>query len=258
MFNTIGFVGAGRIAHIMLGGWKRAGVKLPVVYAYDQSADAVAALQAAFPNVRTATLAESAAQSLVFGALHPPAMGPALEEIAKHLRQDALFCSLSPVIRLTALQQKLGGFSRLARLNPNAPSIIGAGFNPISFADGLPSNARTALLTLLQPLGACPQVPDAMIETYAVVSAMGPTYFWFQFEELRRMAESWGMSPQAAREAIAGMLHGAVKTMFEDTLTPERVLDLVPVRPMAEDENTIRDMLQKRIGAIYTRLHPAS
>ncbi len=257
MFNSIGFIGAGRIAHIMLGGWQRAGTKLPEIYAYDQSQDAIAALQKAFPNVRAATIAQASSQALVFGSLHPHAMGEALDEIGKHLRTDAVFCSLAPVIKLPALEQKLGGFARLARLNPNAPSIIGSGFNPISFSSGLPEDARAAMLALLVPLGACPQVDDHMIETYAIISAMGPTYFWFQFDELRRLAESWGMGADSARNAISDMLHGAVDTMFGGGLAPERVMDLVPVRPMAADENAIREIMQTRIGAVYTRLHPA-
>ena len=257
MFNSIGFIGAGRIAHIMLGGWQRAGTKLPEIYAYDQSQDAIAALQKAFPNVHAATISQASSQALVFGSLHPPAMGEALEEIGNHLRADAVFCSLAPVIRLPALEQKLGGFARLARLNPNAPSIVGSGFNPIAFGAGLPEDSRTAMLALLVPLGACPQVDDNMIEPYAVISAMGPTYFWFQFEELRRLSESWGMSAESARHAITGMLHGAVDTMFGGGLAPDPVMDLVPVRPMAAHENTIREIMQKSIGAVYARLHPA-
>ena len=97
-----------------------------------------------------------------------------------------------------------------------------------------------------------------MIETYAAISAMGPTYFWFQFEELRRLAESWGMTPDQAREAVASMLHGAVDTMFASDLSPERVMDLIPVRPMAADESAVREIMQTRIGAVHARLNPAS
>jgi len=256
MFDSIGFVGSGRIAHIMLGGWEKMGVALPAIYAYDQSVEAVDALRRSHFEVKAATLAEASACKLVFGALHPPAMGEVLADIAPNLARDALFCSLAPVLRLPALQEKLGGFSRLARLNPNAPSIVGVGYNPVSFSIGLPQDARDSLLALLKPLGACPVVEDAMIETYAAISAMGPTYFWFQFDELRRMAESFGMSEPAACKAIAGMLHGAVDTMFSNNLSAERVMDLIPVRPMAADEPVICGILQERIGGIHARLHP--
>ena len=42
------------------------------------------------------------------------------------------------------------------------------------------------------------------------------------------------------------MLHGAVDTMFASDLTPERVMDLVPVRPMAGAEQAILQMQRER------------
>ena len=256
MFDSIGFIGAGRIAHIMLGGWQRSGTPLPLVYACDQSADAVGSLQRAFPAVRPATLEEASRARLVFGALHPPAMGTALPGIAPNLAADAVFCSLAPVIRLPALQEKLGGFSRLVRMNPNAPSIVGSGYNPVSFGSGLPHDARDRFLQLMKPLGACPEVDDVMIETYAAISAMGPTYVWFQFDELRRLAQSFGLDRDAADQAVAAMLRGAVATMFAGELDSENVMDLVPVRPMANDETAILGMMRTSIKAIHARLHP--
>lgn len=256
MFNTISFIGAGRIVRIMLEAWKKAGALPNNILAYDINSEAIAALQQSFPNVKAASLAESAGADLVFGALHPPALGEVLEEIGKNLNAKATFCSLAPVIRIPALQQKLGGFTRIVRMNPNAPTIVGAGFNPVSFDGSVSQEARNAFLALIKPFGASPVVDDAMIELYAVVTAMGPTYFWFQFEELRRMAEAWGMSPEEAKKAMAAMLHGAADTIFASNLTAAQVMDLVPVRPMAEDEEAIKGMLQTRISAIHARLHP--
>ena len=258
MFNTISFIGAGRIARIMLEGWNKAGALPPSILVYDINPDAVTALQKSFSGVKASTLVECAGAELVFGALHPPAMGAALVEIGKHLRSDAVFCSLAPVLRLPAVQQGLGGFSRIVRMNPNAPSVIGSGFNPVSFDHSMPKEAQNAFLDFIKPLGACPVVEDHMIEIYAVVTAMGPTYFWFQFEELHRMGNGWGLREDDARKAMAAMLHGAVDTMFASDLSPEQVMDLVPVRPMAADEDAIREMMHTRIGAIHTKLHPSA
>lgn len=254
MFDSIGFIGAGRVAHIMLGGWHKVGADLPAVHVFDASAEAVAALQEAFPQVRAATLEEVAGQALVFVALHPPVMSEMLAKIVPHLRADAVLVSLAPKLRLPVLQQVLGGFGRLARLNPNATSIIAKGYNPLAFADSLPEEARVALLSILTPLGATPVVADELIETYAVVSAMGPTYFWFQFDALRRQAEAFGLSHEAACETVRSMLHGAVDTLLTGELPPERVMDLVPVRPLAAEEESIRAMLHERLGAIHHKL----
>ena len=80
-------------------------------------------------------------------------------------------------MRIPALVRGLGGYARVARINPNAPSIVNAGFNPVAYGEGLPQDAREHLHELVASLGLNPEVADDQIETYAVISAMGPTYF---------------------------------------------------------------------------------
>ncbi len=76
MYDTIGFIGAGRVARIMLEGLSRAGALPRRILVHDPSGAAVAALRARVPSVQAATLAETAGADLVFGALHPPPSRP--------------------------------------------------------------------------------------------------------------------------------------------------------------------------------------
>ena len=211
-------------------------------------------MQQDFPSIKTASLRECAACDLVFGAVHPPVMPEMLENIAGKLRPHAIFCSLAPVVRFQEMHIKLKGFSRLARLNPNSPGIVGKGYNPVAFAPGLPVAIREKLLRLFAPLGKTPEVAENQMETYAVVSAMGPTYFGFQFAEVMKIAKSFGLSHEAACEAMRAMLRGTVDMLFASNLPPDLVLDLVPVRPLADDETEIRRMLQTRMGTTHARL----
>ncbi|RJX30185.1 MAG: pyrroline-5-carboxylate reductase [Oxalobacter sp.] len=254
MFNSIGFIGAGRVARIMLGGWQRANA-LPVnILAYDINPEAIKTLQNDFPKVTAATLAGCAACDLVFGAVHPPALPQVLDALAGKLRPHSVFCSLAPMMRFEEIQNKLLGFSRIVRLNPNSPGIVGKGYNPISFSSGLPNSIQDKLLRLFEPLGKTPEVDELQMETYAVVSAMGPTYFGFQFAEVMKIAKSFGLTHDEACEALRSMLRGTVDMLFGSNLPTEMVLDLVPVKPMAEDETEIRRMLQTRMGATHARL----
>ena len=152
------------------------------------------------------------------------------------------------------LREALGGFGRLARINPNAPSIIGQGYNPIAFAADLPMAVRDQLSALVKPLGQSPEVDEHLLETYAVISAMGPTYFGFQFAEVEKLASSFGLDAEAARQAMHAMLIGTVNMLFASDLPKEQTLDLVPVRPMAAHEAEIIQMLQKQLGGIYAKL----
>ena len=254
MFDSISFIGSGRVARIMLGGWQHANALPRNILVYDTNALAVSALQVEFPTVKNATLGEAAGADLIFAALHPPMMAEMLASIAGKLKADAVLCSLAPKVKLAALKEKLGGFGRLARMNPNSPSIIGEGYNPVAFSEELSLSAREQLLVLVKPLGQSPQVAEHLLETYAVISAMGPTYFGFQFAEVAALAKSFGLDDAAARQALRAMLIGTADLFFASDVPQEKALDLVPVRPMAEHEPAIKLMLQRQLGGIYAKL----
>lgn len=251
--TSIGFIGAGRISRIMAEGWARANRRPQRIVAFDAKPDACAWVSGV-PGAIIGDIAEAAAQDVVILSLHPPVMGAVLPTLVPHLRPEAVVVSLAPKLRFAKLTELLGGFARLARQNPNAPSVVNQGFNPIAFAPGLDDAARASVLDLLHPLGKTPVVDETTLETYALISAMGPTYLWPQFALLRDLAVQFGLTPEAARDAVAMMVHGAAATLFESGLPQDRVLDLVPVKPMAEDEAAIAALYRSRLEPFHARL----
>ena len=175
--QSIGFIGSGRIARILLGGFKAAGVTLPSVVASDLNPENVEKLRLAFPQVQSAGSqnAKAAAQQVVLLAVHPPAIGGVLPDIKAALRPDAILVSLAPKFTMAKLSELLGGFNRLARMIPNAPSIIGAGYNPMAFGPGLSPADKLLLAALFAPLGECPEVAESKLEGFALLTGMGPT-----------------------------------------------------------------------------------
>ncbi len=210
--RSVGFIGGGRVTRILLGGMERAGESPANCVVSDTDTNVLDALKARFPGIRTTgdDMAEPVRQDVVFGALHPPAMKEALPRMGEQLRPEAVFVSLAPVIRLPALKNALGGFECVARMIPNAASILGSGFNPVAFADGIGSDVKKDLLDWLRALGECPEVPDEQLEAYAILTAMGPTYFWYQFEELQKLGSSFGLDDETTRHALTQMLHGSI------------------------------------------------
>jgi pyrroline-5-carboxylate reductase len=256
--ESIGFVGGGRIARIMLEGWSRADAMPPRVVVSDPNAEVLAALQARFPNIETCVGDNCAAagQQIVFIGLHPTAFAEGLAGVGAALRSDAVVVSLAPKVTIERLTAILG-FNRIARANPNAPSIVGAGYNPVAFGPGLDAAARELVLDLFAPLGESPVVDEATIEAYAVTSAMGPTYLWFQLYGLRDLAASFGLSDEAAAAAVDRMTRGALDTMASSGLTPAEVMDLVPVHPLGEVEASFSDAYRTRLTAVMERIRPA-
>ena len=255
--KTIGFIGGGRITRIFLEGWTRA-QKLPAhVIVSEPNADTASKLKARFPSISTVNdNGQAAGADIVFLAVHPPIMADTLAAIQGALKPDALVVSLAPKFNFAKLASLLGGFKRLARVIPNAPSVVNFGFNAVAFGSALNAADRAEVNALLAPLGECPEVAEEKLEAYAVLTAMGPTYLWFQLQALREVAAGFGLSEAEMAPALKRMVCGAARTLLESGLTPGEVMDLVPVKPLAEMEAQVGEMYRTRLPAIYQKIKP--
>jgi pyrroline-5-carboxylate reductase len=254
MKSVIGFIGGGRIARILTAGLAKAGYDLGGASFSESSDAAAAALLGERPELRRASQAEVAAASdILFIALPPPAIAEALGGGKLVPKAGAIVVSLSPKPSIERLRAILGS-DRVARVIPNAPSIVGKGYNPVSFSPALTAADRSAIHGLLEPLGMHPEVQDGEIEAYAVLTAMGPAYFFFQAFELARIARASGLGEEAAAEATKAMLEGMTATAFGSGLPEERVLDLIPGKPMQPNEEAIKAMYESALSAALAKL----
>jgi pyrroline-5-carboxylate reductase len=115
---------------------------------------------------------------------------------------------------------------------------------------------RAELLELLKPLGSTPIVEESKMEAYAVISAMGHTYFFFQLQKLKELAVSFGMDEKEAQTTISGMLSGTTQTLFNSGLPYNEVDGLVPVKPLAEVEETIKGYYDQYLTTIFNKIKP--
>jgi pyrroline-5-carboxylate reductase len=253
--TSIGFIGGGRVARIMLGGWQRQKQLPGKIVVSDPNAEGLAKLKADFPSIETALNdnRSAAGQDIVFIGLHPPAFAGAFNEIRANLKLSAIVVSLAPKVSIAQLSAGLGT-DKIARLIPNAPSIINEGYNPVAFSTGLNAAERAVLCELLNVLGDSPEVDEAKLEAYAILTAMGPTYVWFQLYELRAIGEAFGLTFQEVSAGLEAMVMGAARTMTAAGLPSAGVMDLIPVKPLGEDEAAIKGFYHTRLEALYAKL----
>jgi len=252
----VGFIGGGRITRIILGGLKNA--KKMVDYkcvVSDIQPDTLEKLKRDYPEIDiTDDNRKSAESSIVFFAVHPPVIGKCTDEIKGFLKKEAVIISLAPKITIAKLSEMLGSFNRIVRMIPNAPSIINSGYNPVSFSNAFTVSEKQQLLNFLNILGESPEVEEEKLEAYAILTAMGPTYIWFQLYELHNIVNKFGLDDTEIEEGITKMIYGAVKTMYNSGLTPSSVMDLVPVKPLGEDEESIKNIYRTRLENLFKKL----
>jgi pyrroline-5-carboxylate reductase len=254
--NTIGFIGGGRVTRIFLAGWAHAGTRPSSVLVNepdDAAFDKIAAFVSRGNRVPFETVA---AADIVFLALHPPHIPAVLAAIRPLLTPGAILVSLAPKVTLQQLSAG-SGTARVARVIPNAPSIIGLGYNPVSFGAGLDGVAKDALVSVLSGLGQAPEVAERDLEAFAILTGMGPTYFWPQWQALRDVARGFGLSRDSADAGLRAMVTGAIATLLDSGLPPEAVMDLVPVKPLGDNEAELVARYHALLPAMHRKIAPA-
>lgn len=256
--KTLGFIGGGCITRILLNGFRNAKVSFGKIFVYETNETVLSALKADFPQIETSNTDSSKAASSdwMFIALHPPVLMDTLNAIKNSIKNDAMVISLAPKITLDKIQSALPDVPNLARMNPNAGTYVNRGYNPVCFSINADKKVIKEFLKVFEKLGKAPVVQENQIEAYAVVSAMGHTYFWYQVQQLKELGLSYGLSENEANETISEMLRGTVETLFNSGLNYDKVVDLVPVKPMAEHENSVKEFYKICLNGIYQKIKP--
>lgn len=253
---TAGFLGGGRVTRILAGGWARTGALPARVLVHDPSRDALDALVAEIPDIAVVSADVAAHTDYLFLALHPPAVLPAVAAAKPFLGPNTVIVSLAPKITIAALGEA-ASTSRIVRMIPNAPSLIGRGYNPVAYGVGVDARARMLLSGLVEPWGQSPEVPESHLEAYALLTGMGPTYFWYQWQTLRELSGEFGLTEAGAEAALRSMVEGALATLLDAGLTPDATMDLIPVKPLAEMERAVIDAYRTALPALHEKIKPA-
>lgn len=256
MKHTIGFIGGGRVAKILLQGFKNKDVKFEKVIVTDTNPEVLANLKKRFPGIVTADAKSAAEQDIVFIALHPPMVMDTLELIKNEVKAEATVISLAPKINLSKLSMKLGHVLDLARLIPNATSYINEGFNPVTFAESFNPSQKMVVLDLLKTLGTTFEVSEEKLESYAIISAMLPTYFWFKWRELGEIGGKIGLSDEESKKSIFETLIASLNLMYKSGLSASEVIDLIPVKPIGEHESQIIEIYNVKLIGLFEKIKP--
>jgi pyrroline-5-carboxylate reductase len=256
MKYSVGFIGGGRITKILLQAFTNKNVKFNDVVVTDPNNDVTSKLKSLFPFIKVENSAVAASQDIVFISLHPPVIMDTLELLKNDVRSEATVISLAPKISIAKISSKLGKVNNICRLIPNATSYINNGYNPVCFSNAFQKAEKDFIMDMLITLGHTFEVAEEKLESYAIVSAMLPTYFWFQWNYLEEIGVKTGLTKAESEAAVHQTLVAAINLMYTSELTPEEVMDLIPVKPIGEHEAQIAEIYKTKLLGLFEKIKP--
>jgi pyrroline-5-carboxylate reductase len=185
------------------------------VIAYDPSAEAAERLRADVPGSRVVDSNEAvaAAAEMVFLAVKPQHMEPILRRLAAAAAGGPLFVSIAAGIPLAKLTAWLGS-TRVIRVMPNTPCLVGKGASGYCAADDVGPEDRELVGRLLRCVGLAVEIEERLMDALTGVSGSGPAYVYTFVEALSDGGVKMGLPRHVATALAAHTVRGAAEMIL--------------------------------------------
>jgi len=227
--QRIGFLGAGRMATALAGGFVKAGVvSAENVAAADVSPDALQRFVAETGCGSADSNQELAERcDVLFLAVKPQQTVAVLQEIASVMTESQLLISIAAGVSIEKLAGRFEKPQRIIRVMPNTPCLVGAGAS--AFAAGPHATEADRLLAerLLSTVGIALPVPESSLDAVTGLSGSGPAFVFQFIEALSDGGVRMGLPRELATQLAAQTVLGSARMLLESGEHPGVLKDAV-------------------------------
>lgn len=250
--KNIAFLGTGRMATALASGFVRELVKPEQIFGVDPIEASRESFRAAVGPACTVSddaATQFAAADVVFLAVKPQVMADALGKIGSSL-EGRLVVSIAAGITIGTLEKLLPSSSRLIRVMPNTPCLVGEGACGISRAGSATAEDEVLIVELLSSVGVVECVPERLLDAVTGLSGSGPAYVFQMIEALSDGGVKMGLPRATATRLAAQTLLGAAKMQLETGEHPGSLKDAVT----SPGGTTIAALHEMELGGVRAAL----
>ena len=226
---TIGFLGAGRMATALAGGFIRAGLTTPKQLLASDVSDSA---RKAFTQHTGAKATDSNREVARFAqvlmlAVKPDQVSTVLAGVRDHFTEKHLLISIAAGVPLSILEAALQAGIRVIRVMPNTPALVGQ--SATAFALGKAASLEDADLAarLFSAVGIAFQLKESLLDAVTGLSGSGPAYVYLFIEALSDGGVAAGLPRDVATKLAAQTLLGSAKMVLETGQHPGALKDMV-------------------------------
>ena len=225
--ETLGFLGAGKMATALARGFVASGKAAAAVVA----SDPVAAAREAFSRETGGRALESnaevaAAARLLFVAVKPDQLVDVLGSLGGVLGPGHLVVSIAAGVPLSKIEAAAHG-ARCIRVMPNTPALVGASASAFAVGSGATREDAARVQSLLSAVGVALEVKEKLLDAVTGLSGSGPAYGFMMIEALADGGVAAGLPRDVAQRLAAQTLLGAARMVLETGQHPGVLKDAV-------------------------------
>ncbi|WP_428306106.1 pyrroline-5-carboxylate reductase [Lacipirellula sp.] len=221
--KNIGFIGAGRMATALARGCVEVNlVAAKQVLASDPHEESRTkfASQLEGAQVTADNAAILAACDTVVLAVKPQMMSGVLAGIKPHVEPRHLLVSIAAGVTLQRLAEQLPAGTRIIRVMPNTPCLIGLGASAFALDTTATADDAATVERLLESVGKSYEVEEPLLDAVTGLSGSGPAFIYTVIEAMAAGGVAGGLSPELALELATQTAAGAAAMVSQTGLSP--------------------------------------
>jgi pyrroline-5-carboxylate reductase len=232
--QTIGFLGAGKMATALAKGFVQANLVSPTQVV---ASDPVQAARQFFSRQSGGQILGSnvevvQASQMVVLAVKPDQVPGVLEGIKGTFTSKHLLISVAAGIPLARLEGFLLGDglereARVVRVMPNAPALVGASATAYALGQAAHKGDGDLVQKLFSSIGLTFRVSEPLLDAVTGLSGSGPAFVFLVIEALSDGGVAAGLPRDVATRLAAQTLLGSAKLLLETGLHPGALKDMV-------------------------------
>jgi len=250
---TLGFVGCGVMAEVMIAGILDEGLLKPhQIMASNRRGERSAALSARYGVQTTHDNLEVVAKSDVLVlSVKPQALGAVLRQIQGKLPPSTMVLSIVAGAKITVLSQALG-HERVARCMPNLPCRIREGMTVWAAPQDAKAGDISRIEQILGVMGGVIRVPDeSHVDLATAVNGTGPAIIAQFVQAMMEAATYIGESRAVAIETVLATMVGTAKMLQASDTHVASLIDEV-TSPGGTTSRALQVLKQGRFSAVIT------
>jgi pyrroline-5-carboxylate reductase len=242
-------IGAGNIGQILLERLRAAGVQADHLVVCDSDSNRVSAAAERF-GIRSVTLADEGvcAADAILIAVSPKSVFDVIHTFANWVCPSRVVISFAAAVPLANIEAVLHPGTSVARIMPNAPSLVGQGMNPVAYGVGVTAEARELVEAIISTLGESMEVDDEQMNWCVGLTGAAMRSVLPALEGMTRAGVEAGFAEAEARCLAAQVMLGTAALVLKTELTIEQIKALTPM-PTVNEEAVSQVFLEAARGA---------
>jgi pyrroline-5-carboxylate reductase len=226
-FSKVGIVGTGIIGEALIEVLLRSGLSKESLFIAEKRQERRDEIIATFG---VSEIMNYGSLDAILLAVKPQDFMATLEAISDSLSGSPLIVSFAAGIKIKSVEERLGKGSRVIRVMPNTPMVMGHGMSAISLGSAATPDDQNWVREILSNAGEVIVIDESLQDAVTATSGSGPAYYFAFTEAVVGAARRLGISQDDAVTLASQTLIGAalmveksgkeLKTLRENVTSP--------------------------------------